>query len=217
MYAASHERVGASKRYLALAVKRQWLALPSLSVLGDVTCTRCVGGGGDGGGSDALLESSEGWGRLAAALVADVPQQPPGLVATLRDYQMHVRGREGRVRGASGKGRGSGEGVPMWVGLKRCPCCKGLSARGLGNNAAMVKYRNPLMGLTDVTSHVPPRACAASSLMGVTSRSSLYPQGLRWLVGLHDAGLNGILAGGWARGNGRGLGKAGAAGVWQVR
>jgi hypothetical protein len=41
-------------------------------------------------GADALLESSEGWGRLAACITADIPQQPKGLHATLRDYQMHV-------------------------------------------------------------------------------------------------------------------------------
>ncbi|KAG2497935.1 hypothetical protein HYH03_004197 [Edaphochlamys debaryana] len=46
-------------------------------------------GGGEGGVADSVLESSEGWGALAQRLAADIPTQPPGLVATLREYQMH--------------------------------------------------------------------------------------------------------------------------------
>lgn len=57
------------------------------------------GGGGGGGGcasdsgtaTDALLESSEGWSRLASRLAADILSQPASLKAELRQYQMHVR------------------------------------------------------------------------------------------------------------------------------
>ncbi|GIL43611.1 hypothetical protein Vafri_1303, partial [Volvox africanus] len=47
------------------------------------------GGSNGDGATDALLESSEGWGRLATRLAADIPQQPASLKAQLRQYQMH--------------------------------------------------------------------------------------------------------------------------------
>ena len=47
-----------------------------------------------GGSVDSLLENSAGWGRLAAKILADIPQQPSSLVAgQLREYQLHVSAR----------------------------------------------------------------------------------------------------------------------------
>ena len=59
---------------------------------------------------------SEAWQRLAASLTADIPQQPAGLTARLREYQMHVSGPRrampyctaAGVYGGHGCGSGSG-------------------------------------------------------------------------------------------------------------
>lgn len=62
----------------------------SNSVIYCVAATGGMGGGSAAAGTDALLESSVGWGKLAARLSADIPHQPDGLKAQLRDYQMAV-------------------------------------------------------------------------------------------------------------------------------
>lgn len=44
--------------------------------------------------ADALMDSTDAWGRMAQRLLADIPEQPSGLTAgRLRDYQMHVSWR----------------------------------------------------------------------------------------------------------------------------
>lgn len=58
-----------------------------------------------GGSVDSLLENSAGWGRLAAKILADIPQQPSSLVAgQLREYQLHVSARFEEVFGVEEAG-----------------------------------------------------------------------------------------------------------------
>lgn len=138
---------------------------------------------------DSLLENSAGWGRLAAKILADIPQQPSSLVAgQLREYQLHVSARfERSVWGEGGwwlQDCATDELHVREFHSVRAHCAEGgmrLAATGCSQGlyrgtaqASVISWR---------WFRHPPSPLARP-----------YLQGLRWLVGLSDHGLNGILA-----------------------
>lgn len=157
-------RLSANKKASAAGSKAKAAAAP-----GGGAAAEEAGSGGDEGGSAA-----EAWGALASRLPAEIEEQPTLLEGgSLRSYQMQVR-----------------------PGAHAC----------LGPHARVGAFAAACARLVRVRATAAAAACKCDSARWADQRSAAHtwlahacnafkrPQGLRWMVGLAEHGLNGILA-----------------------
>lgn len=139
---------------------------------GCVCLAPLAGGEGDAGSSKSGVLST--WDALASTLPADIPSQPSMLQrGTLREYQMQVR--EGNHLNYVCVA------LPGDLGTVKPPC-----------SCSASQDRTQPIGLQEQAGWPSVNSICAVACCGVLSACCL--QGVRWLVGLCEKGLNGILA-----------------------